>query len=160
MTTASAIGNGPILVAVDFSEGSRSALLWAARQAQLENTDLHILHVVHDPAASPGFYRKPEQNWLRPMVDVAEEMLEEFLRAAKAERADLKALATAEPRLVTGLPAGRIVEVAREIDARMIVVGSLGRSGVDAILLGSIAERVAQLSPVPVTIVPIGKEVG
>jgi len=144
---------GSILVAVDFSEDSRRALFWAARQAWLEGVTLTILHVVHDPAASPGFYRKPDENWLRPMIDVAENMMNEFLAQAKADQPDLPALASASHRLVSGLPAGRIAEVAEETGAHLVVVGSRGRTGLESILLGSVAERVAQICSVPVVIV-------
>ena len=52
-----------------------------------------------------------------------------------------------------GLPPGRIVEVARELGADLVVVGSRGRTGLPHILLGSVAERVVQTAPVPVTVV-------
>lgn len=145
--------DGPVLVAVDFSADSRLAVLWAARQAELLKAPLLILHIVHDPAASPGFYLKPGENYLRPMVDVAADMLEEFLQGMRAENPDLPALMAASTRLVAGLPAGRIVEIAAETGAGIIVVGSRGRTGLQSILLGSVAERVAQISPVPVVIV-------
>lgn len=143
----------PIIAAVDFSDDSEQALLWAARQAQLEGAPLIVLHVVHDPAASPGFYHKPEEDWLRPMADAAEKMMETFLSRAKAEHPDLAALTSASTQLVSGLPAGRIAEIAEKLSARMVVLGSSGRTGLDVVLLGSVAERVAEISPVPVVIV-------
>ena len=97
---------------------------WAARQAELEATALIVLHVVHDPAASPGFYQTPDENWLRPMVDVADEMMKRFLTEEKAAHRDLPALTAASSRLVSGLPAGRIADVAAETSARLVVVGS------------------------------------
>ncbi len=145
--------DGAILVAVDFSEDSRAALLWAAKQAELENAPLLILHVVHDPAASPGFYRKPDADWLRPMADVAGDMMKSFVDDEKSGHPELPALYSATTKLVRGLPSGRVVEVAREIGARLVVVGSCGRTGLESILLGSVAERVVQLSPVPVVVV-------
>jgi len=150
---------GPILCAVDFSADSRAALLWACAQAELTDAALVVLHVVHDPAASPGFYRQAEDDWIRPMVDVAEEMMEEFLTEAKEAAPGRAKLETAEARLVVGLPAGRSVETAEAIGASLIVVGSRGRTGLPHILLGSVAERIAQLSPVPVVVVkaPEGK---
>ena len=145
--------DGPVLVAVDFSEDSRLALVWAARQARLEKAPLIILHVVHDPAASPGFYRKPDDNYLRPMVDVAAEMMDEFLARVKAEYPDLPALSAAHVRLVSGLPPGRIVEFAAAEGVAIVVLGSCGRTGLAHVLLGSVAERVVQLSPLPVVVV-------
>jgi nucleotide-binding universal stress UspA family protein len=153
VTATSSSPDGAILVAVDFSEDSGRALFWAARQAGLEGSPLIILHVVHDPAASPGFYHKPDENWLRPMIDVAEDMMADFLARAKADHPDLPALAAASVRLVSGLPAGRIVEVADETKAHLVVIGSRGRTGLQSILLGSVAERVAQICSVPVVIV-------
>ncbi len=153
MTGTSSSNGGAILVAVDFSEDSRQALVWAARQAALESAPLVVLHVVHDPAASPGFYHKPDENWLHPMIDVAEEMMDDFIADAKARHPDLPSMASASVRLVSGLPAGRIFDVCEQTGARMVVVGSRGRTGLQSILLGSVAERVAQICNVPVVIV-------
>ncbi|NIA69803.1 universal stress protein [Pelagibius litoralis] len=144
---------GPILCAVDFSSDSRAALTWAAGQAALADLALVVLHVVHDPASSPGFYRAVEEEWLRPMAEVAEQMMEEFLAEVRAANPDQAKLQSAEVRLVSGLPAGRTVEMAKSIGASMIVVGNRGRTGLPHILLGSVAERIAQTAPVPVVVV-------
>jgi nucleotide-binding universal stress UspA family protein len=142
-----------IVCAVDFSPDSEAALQWAAKQAQLTDAKLVLLHVVHDPASSPGFYRQIEGDWLRPMAEVAEAMLAEFLEKEEQKCRQVADLMPLETRLVSGLPAGRIVEVARELDAVLIVVGSRGRTGLPHILLGSVAERVAQTAPMPVVVV-------
>jgi universal stress protein A len=150
----------PILCAVDFSADSRAALSWACRQAELMETALVVLHVIHDPSSSPGFYRRPESDWLHPMATVAKEMMGEFLAEANAADPDRAVLTSAGSRLVSGLPAGRIVEIAEEIGAEMIVVGSRGRTGLPHILLGSVAERVVQSSPVPVVVVKAAEKDG
>ncbi|MGB5535376.1 MAG: universal stress protein, partial [Thiogranum sp.] len=59
--------------------------------------------------------------------------------------------------LVVGLPVNRILEVAKKSDASMIVMGSQGRTGLAHALLGSKAEQVVHLSPIPVTIVKADK---
>lgn len=146
-------GQGPVLVAVDFSEDSRAAVAWAGAEAGRLGVGLLILHVVHEPASSPGFYRPVDEDWLRPMADIAHEMMDTFVASMCTELPALKALAGAEIRLVTGLPAGRIIEVADAIGAPLIVVGSRGRTGLPHILLGSVAERVVQLAPMPVVVV-------
>jgi nucleotide-binding universal stress UspA family protein len=53
-------------------------------------------------------------------------------------------------RATTGVPSEEIVEIARQEHAEMIVMGTHGRSGLDRILLGSVAERVIRLAPCPV----------
>ena len=144
---------GPVLCAVDFSADSEAALLWAAAQAEREDARLVVLHVVHDPASSPGFYQEPGADRLRPMEEVAAEMFAAFLDDVRRSNPEAPGLGRIETRLVTGLPSGRICEVAAEIGARLVVVGSRGRTGLPHIMLGSVAERVAQIAEAPVTVV-------
>lgn len=61
--------------------------------------------------------------------------------------------ATAETTQLIGRPAHTIVRYAGDNDIDAIVMGSHGRTGLDRIFLGSVAEAVARRSPVPVTIV-------
>jgi nucleotide-binding universal stress UspA family protein len=150
----------PVLCAVDFSKDSEAALLWAARYAEREDTRLVVLHVVHDPASSPGFYRKPEAGWLRSMEEVAQEMFGEFLDGVRERNPEAVALGRIETMLRTGLPAGRITEVAEEIGAGIVVVGSRGRTGLPHIMLGSVAQRVAQIASAPVTIIKAPESAG
>jgi len=90
------------------------------------------------------------------MVDVATELLDKFLEKIKTQHPGLDSLKDAERRLVQGIPAARILEVAQATGARLIVMGSRGRTGLPHLLLGSKAERVVQMSPIPVTIVKAG----
>lgn len=148
-------GDGPVLVAVDFTPDSAAALIWACDYAGSIKAGVVVLHVVHDPADAPGYYRTGEADLLRPMEDVAVEMMDQFLEkvAKTKQRTNLKVLEAAEKVLVTGVPATRILEVAETKGARLLVMGSRGRTGLPHLLLGSKAERVVQMSPIPVTIV-------
>ena len=56
-------------------------------------------------------------------------------------------------RVVVGLPATRILEMAEREDARLIVMGAHGRTGLADALLGSKVERVMRLASLPVTVV-------
>ena len=154
MTKKKAPPSGPVLVPVDFSPHSAAALVWAARICDCLELPLQVLHVAHDPESAPGYYvRSKRKKHLRRIEEAAAEMMEEFLEeVAKANRGS-KHLQKIEPVLVHGLPVNRILEVAEKLDASMIVMGSQGRTGLPHLLLGSKAERIAQLSPVPVTIV-------
>lgn len=144
----------PILVPVDFSVYSEAALLCAADLADMIDEPLIVLHVVHDPGEAPGYYAvKGRKKQLHRLEDVASEMLQEFMEAVIKKHPDNMALKTAQTELVTGLPVNRILEVAEKNHARMIVMGSQGRTGLSHVLLGSKAEQVVHLSPIPVTIV-------
>ncbi len=147
------VGSGAILVAVDFSKDSKAALRWACRYADQVGAEILVLHVVHDPVEMPGTYGDSESDVLRPMEDRAAEMMAKFTADFAAANPDLKSPAAMKTWLVSGIPETRILEVAERIDAAMLVVGSRGLTGLPHLLLGSKAERLAQLSPRPVTIV-------
>lgn len=49
--------------------------------------------------------------------------------------------------------AKNIVKVAEELDVSLIIMGSHGRKGIQKLTLGSVAEKVLKLSPLPVLIV-------
>ncbi len=150
----------PVLVAIDFSADSEAALLWANRYIKQNHAPLIILHVVHDPADAPGFYRKEKDDWTEPLAAVANRMAKEFVKEMESKHPELSCLKETRIEFVSGLPPGRIVEFAKKEQVQLIVMGSCGRSGISHILLGSVAERVAQISDVPVVIVksPRNKE--
>ncbi len=52
-----------------------------------------------------------------------------------------------------------LLDVVADTDASMLVVASHGRSGMKRWLLGSVAEKLARASSVPVMIVPVGERV-
>jgi len=151
MSTAK--NKGPILVAIDFSDDSEAALLWADNYTKCNKAPLVILHVIHDPADAPGFYRQEEDDWSVPMASAANKIAEKFMKEMHDKHPSLSSFKEARLEFVQGLPPGRIVEFAEKENAQIIVMGSCGRSGLSHILLGSVAERVAQLSSVPVVIV-------
>lgn len=145
--------SGPVLVALDFTPDSQAALLWACRYGRSFHSRILALHVIHDPGDAPGYYRKAEEDLLRPLEEVAADMMKNFLADMRRKHPGVDALKDVEPVLVKGIPASRILEVAKAEDVSLIVLGSQGRTGLPHLLLGSKAQRVAQLAPMPVTIV-------
>ena len=144
----------PILVPVDFSPCSTAVMLLAAELAACLQAPLLVLHVVHDMSTWPEYYRKlRKKKQTHHMKGLAEEMLERFLRHTVKAHPDHPALAEADHLLVSGLPVQRILEVANKMDARMIVMGSKGLTGVSHLLIGSTAAQVVQLAPMPVTVI-------
>jgi len=59
--------------------------------------------------------------------------------------------------LVEGPPATAVIRVAKRNGAHLIVVGTHGRTGVQRLLMGSVAERIVRLSPCPVLTVRPGR---
>ena len=151
----------PILVAIDFSPASEAALAWAAAEARTHDAPLIVLHVVHEPEDDPGWYRRleggdedeGEDDSPVPMDVAARRVFEAFLDRCRASMRDLRALGDVEERVVTGIPTTRILEVAADRGVSHLVLGTRGRTGLKHLLGGSTAGRVAQLAPMPVTIV-------
>lgn len=152
---------GPILVPVDFSAPSESALMLALELGHCLERSVLALHVVHDPGAMPGYYsRALKQKHLTRIEDGAAEMLDAFLKGVAEEHGDLLKQVSLESMLVTGLPSSRILEIADKRNASMIVMGSMGLTGWKHLMIGSVAEQVAHLAPVPVTVVKATKRKG
>lgn len=59
-------------------------------------------------------------------------------------------------RVLRGYPAEEIINLAGEENVEMIVVGSLGKTGLEHLLLGSVSEEVVKKSPCPVLVVRNG----
>jgi len=146
-------GAAPVLVAVELSKGSEAALRWACSYAEAVGASLEILHVVHDPADSPGTYKPDGGDPLEPMADVAARRLDEFLDRVGRENPQLLGLGTAKRLCVEGLPASKILDVARARGARLLVLGSRRRNGLGRLVHGSTAVQIARDAGLPVTIV-------
>ena len=142
-----------VLVAIDFSEDSKAALLWACDFAECSSAPLILLHVVHDLASHPGFYHPEKSDHLESMQDVAESMMAEFLARLKTDHPELCSIDAADLRFIPGLPPTRIVEVAGLLNSRLIVIGSRGMTGPAHKQLGSVAHRVVELSAIPVVVI-------
>lgn len=61
-------------------------------------------------------------------------------------------------RLAEGRPADVLMEVAKEIGASMIVVGTVGESPISGALLGSVVLKLVQKSSCPLLVVPTAEE--
>lgn len=137
-----------VLCATDFSSSAVVALDWASALALSEKAELHVVHAWQLP--DPGALFAPLGGRIG-MPELAAEVAREVdLALAKV----CEGHPVASRVVARGLPDGAIVALARELGADLIVVGTHGRSGLAHVLLGSIAERVIRLSPVPVVTVP------
>jgi nucleotide-binding universal stress UspA family protein len=143
----------PVVAAIDLSPRSEVTLISAKRAAVSLGAPLVVLHVVHDEGATSAAYMelKRQKEQLVGFDEIAAELMYDLLTRMSSEHPTL--LEDLEHRLVRGLPVNRIVEVARQLDAQLIVMGSDGGGGLARRLFGSTTDRVERLSPVPVKVV-------
>ena len=142
-----------ILVPYDFSDAATAALDVAADLARGQRGTITVLHAiapVYPVSAFPGAGEIPV--WVPP-EDVCEETRVR-LEAAVAKRIGTR-IAGVTCRVVVGDPHHRIIEAARRADS--IVMGTVGRTGLAHLLVGSVAEKVVRHSPVPVLTVRPGR---
>lgn len=150
--------NKRILVAVDFSDNSANALNYAANLCKRLDDRLIILHVIHDQAGSPGYYTdkkiKGEKKRLKRLEEIAGEMMTDFIEKLMEAYPDIKGvLKKADIMLVSGLTVTKILQVVEKTAPELLVLGNKGRTSLKHILLGSKAEQLARLCPIPVTLV-------
>lgn len=149
------VSDRPIIIAIDFSDDSKAALEWGLEEAALRKAPATILHVVHDPAETPGYYHKKKKKLMVPLTEAAEQLFDEYIDECSSDIPALKSMDELPVRrkLARGIPVRRILEFSEKWDARMIVMGSRGQTGIKHLLMGSKAEQVAQLASIPVVIV-------
>ncbi|MFW6317052.1 MAG: universal stress protein [Halorubrum sp.] len=130
-----------VLVPVDGSASSDNALEYAFDL--FPDAKVHIVHVTSFPTEPTA-----------TAVERAQEQAEEVIKEAKLIADDYDQPIKTET--IHGNAAKAIIRYAEQNDIDHIVMGSKGRSGVQRVLLGSVAETVVRRSPTPVTIVREG----
>jgi nucleotide-binding universal stress UspA family protein len=133
-----------VLLATD---GSEEAELAATTAADLANSTDSELHVVHVGEFVPTILAQTE---VQPgqLDRQARELLDEQVRRVEGAGGTIK-----EAHLRLGRADEEILEVAEDISAGLIVMGSRGRGRVRRALLGSVSDSVVRHAHCPVTIV-------
>src|ERR687889_1634962 len=138
-----------ILLATDGSEEAQLAATTAADLAEKTNSELHVLTVGPDfPLYELTEHPADFEDVLRENRREAKEVLEQ-----QAKRIEQSGGIVKETHLREGRAAEEIVEVAEEIDAGLIVMGSRGHGRLRRALMGSVSDAVVRHAHCPVTIV-------
>jgi nucleotide-binding universal stress UspA family protein len=133
-----------IVVGVDGSASSRTALRWAAAQAKRTNVPLRVLLAYH--WRMPGVFATSAE-LEQAAKDQAELVVEEAVAEARAAAPEVPVTGAA----VLGNPAPVLLRAAEE--AGLLVVGTRGHGGFTGLLLGSVSQQVATHAPGPVVVV-------
>lgn len=130
-----------VLVGTDFQECTEAAVAYAVEIASHYGASLTVVHAFELP-------------YSYEVLDI-DELLEASEQAAATKLDEvLEKVRTRVPAATgivrSGVPWEEILAVARQQAADLIVMGTHGRKGLPHALLGSVAEKVVRLSPVPV----------
>lgn len=140
-----------ILCPVDFSEPSALALARAVEMAEQTGAALYLYTVVRPmPTAmfGDGFQFAELQKLPDMSTTAAKERLEQL-----AEKYAGPVRERLTQNVGMGVPFVEIVRYAREVEADLIVMGSHGLTGIEHLLIGSVAERVVRKAPCSVLVV-------
>jgi nucleotide-binding universal stress UspA family protein len=138
------VSGGPIVLGYDGSESANEALSKTVELAR----DLGRRVVVVF-----GYYVSPLGG--QGGEDMAEALERVGGHALARARADLEAEGIdVEVRAESGKPADAVLGVAKEVDADLIVLGTVGENAITGAILGSVVLRLLHRSPIPLLIVP------
>lgn len=135
-----------VLVPIDFSDYSKSALKYAVNFAKSFNAEIILIYVVepviYPPDFSMGQIAMPSIN--TEWDDRAKDELQ------KLAKSDITGAGNVKTVIKTGKPFVEIIETAKEENIDLIIIATHGHSGVEHILFGSTAEKVVRKAPCPV----------
>ena len=135
-----------VLVPIDFSAYSKSALKYAVSFVKHFNAKLILVYVV-EPVIYPPDFSMGQIAIPSVDLDMDRRALDELNKLAELEiPADIQVLSVVK----TGKPFIEIIETAGDQDADLIIIATHGHTGMEHILFGSTAEKVIRKAPCPV----------
>ena len=142
-----------ILVAIDDSETSRSALREAMHIAKTSNAKLFITHVSDETALNMhnhvfAHMADADNNAVSTLTHAGQELLVEAMKSATGIDAEAILLHATNRRVSEA-----IVEKAKELEVDLIIIGRHGRRGLATLILGSVAEQIAKIATASVLLV-------
>jgi len=140
-----------ILVATDGSEHGYNAAKVALELGKISGGKVTAIYVADTNRTS----HLPDDMLL---FSIRELLLKEGKEALKQVEALAKDMGVAYGGVVAeGSPGSEIISYAQSADMDIIIMGAVGRTGLDKFLLGSVAEKVVRSSKIPVLTIPRGR---
>lgn len=138
-----------ILFPTDFSDSSKNAREYAVSLAVIYKAKLYVLHVIEHIFDVSGFYvpHLPLNELYKGMEEAAKKEIEKFIPPKSKEGIEV------ENMIVSGTPFLEIIRTAKEKEVDLIVIATHGRTGLEHVLFGSVAEKVVRKAPCSVFVV-------
>lgn len=139
-----------IIVGVDGSAGSKTALTWAMNQARLTGATIEAITTWQDPARLGTAYGWTSaafegDTYATTMAKVLDDTVAEVV-------AQMPQPVTVQTQVVEGHPAEALLRAAE--GAQLLVVGSRGHGTFAGIMLGSVSQHCVQHASCPVVVIP------
>ena len=134
-----------LLFATDFSKGATRACGLARALAESCDAALTLLHVISELSDRQARLL-PAQVYQQLATEVERQAVQDMTKFRDKHFSDM-AVAT---DIVIGPAHTGIIDYGKKIEADLILMGTHGRAGLQKMLLGSVAEKVVRMSPIPV----------
>jgi nucleotide-binding universal stress UspA family protein len=142
-----------IVIATDGSENTQKAVSYGIEIARLSGATVHAVYIV-DTSSFSSIPMSSDGGW-EAMFEI---LRKEGERAVSAVKYQGEAAGVDVREVVwEGNPSNAIIEFAENNNVDLVVMGTLGKTGLDRFLLGSVAEKVVRGSKVPVMVVRSGE---
>ena len=160
-----------ILYATDLSDNARHAFAYAVSLAEMYNARITLLHVLPQESArldaqieshigADNWRKMKEKHYQKTRSALIgkkregvmiQDMLDQFCNIVKTENGS--SFDTDEFSIKRGNPAEQILEVSRDRNCDLIVLGTHGTGEMVDLLMGSTARKVVRRSKIPVLVV-------
>jgi universal stress protein A len=135
------------LVPIDFSPYADYALDYTIALAKKLQAHLTLLHVIHTmPLGVANIGTALPYSYLQDLEADVTQNMQNYLK--RVQDAGLEG----DTVVVHGVPFDEIVQLAKTKNINLIIMGSHGRTGLERLFLGSVAEKVVRLAPCPVLV--------
>lgn len=133
-----------VVACVDFSESSHRVIEQAIRVAQQDGASLCLLHVSSSPWKGSNYVPRPSPEEQHHHSESLSERMQVALQPFESE---IHALQVKTNVVENAREADGIVQFIESSETDLVVVGTRGRTGIRAVLLGTVAERIVRESP-------------
>ncbi|AKB18050.1 MULTISPECIES: universal stress protein [unclassified Methanosarcina] len=141
-----------IVIATDGSANTRRAISYGIELAKLSGATVHALHVVNTSSTISENWTAGKEIIYKIMMGDGEKAVSEVKEIGEEAGVEVRTV------LLDGYPSDEIINFAEYNNVDLIVMGTLGKTGLGKFLLGSVAEKVVRGSKVPVVVVRAGKQ--
>jgi nucleotide-binding universal stress UspA family protein len=145
-------GDGAVVAGTDFSEPSQRAVAAAAAEARRVGARLTLVHAID---LQPTLAERAGMAFGAPGYVLPESARQTLRQAVEARLGALleRCEIAGRTRVVEGAPVATLLHAVVDERARLLVLGTLGRTGLPRLLLGSVAENAANQATCPVLVV-------
>lgn len=136
-----------ILIATDGSDNTLKAISCGIEFAKLSGATVYALYVVDTPSTISETWTLGKEMIYEVMRKDGEKAVSKIKKLGEASEVKVKEV------ILDGYPSNEIIDFAENNNIDLIVMGTLGKTGIEKFLIGSVAEKVVRGSKVPVMVV-------